>query len=78
MNESLGFSDGIFLFRYNPQKFAGRDEDDSDMEANFDDIMREEQRRFTSLPYLRTLIFFLDNYLRTLFANLYMSFLIYS
>lgn len=35
------------LFRYNPAKFAGRDDDDdgSDMEARFDDIMREEQRR---------------------------------
>ncbi|KAK4765743.1 hypothetical protein SAY86_026833 [Trapa natans] len=32
------------MFRYNPQKFAGRDEDDSDMEANFEDIMREEKR----------------------------------
>ncbi|XP_031385470.1 protein SPT2 homolog isoform X1 [Punica granatum] len=32
------------MFGYNPQKFAGRDEDDSDMEANFDDIMREEKR----------------------------------
>ncbi|KAL6955515.1 hypothetical protein U1Q18_049067 [Sarracenia purpurea var. burkii] len=33
------------MFRYNPNKYAGRDDDDdSDMEANFDDIMREEKR----------------------------------
>lgn len=32
------------MFRYNPNKFADRDDDLSDMEANFDDIMREEKR----------------------------------
>ncbi|XP_039167453.1 LOW QUALITY PROTEIN: protein spt2 [Eucalyptus grandis] len=32
------------MFRYNPQKYAGRDDDDSDMEANFDEIMKEEKR----------------------------------
>ncbi|CAL5370910.1 unnamed protein product [Camellia sinensis] len=32
------------MFRYNPRKFADED-DDSDMEANYEDIMREEQRR---------------------------------
>ncbi|KAK4760917.1 hypothetical protein SAY87_005810 [Trapa incisa] len=32
------------MFGYNPRKFVGRDEDDSDMEANFEDIMREEKR----------------------------------
>ncbi|CAL5421703.1 unnamed protein product [Camellia sinensis] len=33
------------MFRYNPNKFAKRDyDDDSDMEANFDDIMKEENR----------------------------------
>uniref|UniRef100_A0A5B7ALY7 SPT2 chromatin protein n=1 Tax=Davidia involucrata TaxID=16924 RepID=A0A5B7ALY7_DAVIN len=33
------------MFGYNPSKFAGcDDDDDSDMEANFDDIMREEKR----------------------------------
>ncbi|KAH6758645.1 hypothetical protein C2S51_018880 [Perilla frutescens var. frutescens] len=31
------------MFRYNPNKFRD-DDDDSDMEANFDDIMREEKR----------------------------------
>ncbi|KAL4020003.1 hypothetical protein IC575_018767 [Cucumis melo] len=31
------------MFGYNPGKFS-RDDDDSDMEANFDDIMMEEQR----------------------------------
>ncbi|CAL5372640.1 unnamed protein product [Camellia sinensis] len=31
------------MFRYNPRKFADED-DDSDMEANYEDIMREEQR----------------------------------
>ncbi|KAI3462630.1 hypothetical protein Pfo_019293 [Paulownia fortunei] len=31
------------MFRYNPNKFQD-DDDDSDMEANFDDIMREEKR----------------------------------
>ncbi|GFY86712.1 SPT2 chromatin protein [Actinidia rufa] len=34
------------MFRYNPNKYAGRDDDDSDMEANFDDILKEEKRRF--------------------------------
>ncbi|KAF8031887.1 hypothetical protein BT93_D0947 [Corymbia citriodora subsp. variegata] len=32
------------MFGYNPQKYAGRDDDDSDMEANFDEIMKEEKR----------------------------------
>ncbi|XP_060675055.1 uncharacterized protein LOC107424990 isoform X1 [Ziziphus jujuba] len=33
------------MFGYNPAKFAGRDDDDlSDMEARFDDIMKEERR----------------------------------
>ncbi|KAI4385267.1 hypothetical protein MLD38_003314 [Melastoma candidum] len=32
------------MFGYNPQRFAGREEDDSDMEANFDEIMKEEKR----------------------------------
>ncbi|XP_022962924.1 AAC-rich mRNA clone AAC11 protein-like isoform X3 [Cucurbita moschata] len=31
------------MFGYNPARFAG-DDDDSDMEANFDDIMMEEKR----------------------------------
>ncbi|RVX23971.1 hypothetical protein CK203_000660 [Vitis vinifera] len=34
------------MFGYNPNKYAGRDDDDddSDMEANFDDILKEERR----------------------------------
>ncbi|XP_010275521.1 PREDICTED: protein SPT2 homolog isoform X2 [Nelumbo nucifera] len=32
------------MFGYNPNKYTGRDEDDSDMEANFDDIQREERK----------------------------------
>ncbi|XP_057983651.1 uncharacterized protein LOC131168330 isoform X2 [Malania oleifera] len=32
------------MFRYNPNKFASRDDDDSDLEANFDDILKEERR----------------------------------
>ncbi|KAE9450184.1 hypothetical protein C3L33_17927, partial [Rhododendron williamsianum] len=32
------------IFRYNPNRYAGRDEDDSDMEANFDEILMEEKR----------------------------------
>ncbi|XP_062100993.1 uncharacterized protein LOC133806908 isoform X2 [Humulus lupulus] len=32
------------MFGYNPNKFADRDDDLSDMEANFEDIMREEKR----------------------------------
>ncbi|XP_060974318.1 uncharacterized protein LOC115695553 [Cannabis sativa] len=32
------------MFRYNPNKFVGRDDDDSNMVANFDDIQREEKR----------------------------------
>lgn len=51
-SNSSWFSNGILFFRYNPQKFACRDEDDSDMEANFDDIMREEKRRSVSLSHL--------------------------
>lgn len=38
-----------FFFSYNPNRFAGWDEDDSDMEANFDEIMKEEKRRFVML-----------------------------
>jgi hypothetical protein len=38
----------IFGFdcRYDPRKYAGRDEDDSDMEADFATIEREEKRRY--------------------------------
>ncbi|XP_074574349.1 uncharacterized protein LOC141830816 [Curcuma longa] len=32
------------MFRYNPNKYAGDDEDDSDMEVGFDTIQREERR----------------------------------
>ncbi|XP_042484332.1 nucleolar and coiled-body phosphoprotein 1-like [Macadamia integrifolia] len=32
------------MFRYNPDKFAGRDDEDSDMEANFEDILAEERK----------------------------------
>ncbi|KAF9588335.1 hypothetical protein IFM89_008765 [Coptis chinensis] len=32
------------MFKYDRRKFDGVDEDDSDMEANFDDIQREERR----------------------------------
>lgn len=32
------------FFRYNPRKYAD-DDDVSDMEANFDDILEEERRR---------------------------------
>ncbi|XP_042506896.1 protein spt2-like [Macadamia integrifolia] len=32
------------MFRYNPDKYTGRDDDDSDMEANFDDILKEERK----------------------------------
>ncbi|KAI9125252.1 hypothetical protein K1719_003868 [Acacia pycnantha] len=32
------------MFRYNPNKYADEDEDDIDMEAGFDDILREERR----------------------------------
>ncbi|KAI4383459.1 hypothetical protein MLD38_009293 [Melastoma candidum] len=32
------------MFGYNPQRFARHEEDDSDMEANFDEIMKEEKR----------------------------------
>ncbi|KAI3439181.1 uncharacterized protein J3R85_005143 [Psidium guajava] len=32
------------MFRYNPNHYAGQDDDDSDMEANFDEIMKEEKR----------------------------------
>ncbi|KAL5730671.1 starch synthase [Ranunculus cassubicifolius] len=32
------------MFRYDPRKYAGVDDDDSDMEAGFSDIEREEKR----------------------------------
>jgi protein SPT2 len=34
------------MFGYDPRKYAGRDEDDSDMEADFATIEREEKRRY--------------------------------
>jgi hypothetical protein len=34
------------FFRYDPSKYAGRDDDDSDMEADFATIEREEERRY--------------------------------
>ncbi|KAJ4981947.1 hypothetical protein NE237_032784 [Protea cynaroides] len=42
--DELDYSSMIrHIFRYNPNKYAGRDDDDSDMEANFDDILKEER-----------------------------------
>lgn len=39
--------------RYNPGRY--RDEgDDSDMEANFEDIMKEEKRRFAMFYFVYT------------------------
>lgn len=32
------------MFRYDPRKYAGRDDDDSDMEADFATIEMEEKR----------------------------------
>ncbi|KAF3338303.1 SPT2 chromatin protein [Carex littledalei] len=32
------------MFNYNPQRWAGRDEDDSDMVVGFDGILKEERR----------------------------------
>lgn len=32
------------MFRYDPSKYAGRDDDDSDMEADFATIEMEEKR----------------------------------
>jgi hypothetical protein len=40
----------VVLCRYDPSKYAGRDDDDSDMEADFATIEMEEQRRYV-LPY---------------------------
>jgi len=34
------------MFGYDPRKYVGRDEDDSDMEADFATIEREEKRRY--------------------------------
>lgn len=38
----------MLSFRYNPKRYQDVD-DDSDMEANFEDIIREEKRRLVSL-----------------------------
>jgi hypothetical protein len=35
-----------FWCRYDPSKYAGRDDDDSDMEADFATIEMEEKRRY--------------------------------
>jgi hypothetical protein len=35
-----------FHCRYDPGRYVGRDEDDSDMEADFATIEREEKRRY--------------------------------
>jgi hypothetical protein len=39
-----------FRYRYDPSKYAGRDEDDSDMEADFATIEMEEKRRYLFIP----------------------------
>lgn len=38
--------------RYNPKKYADVDDDVSDMEANFDDILKEERRRYRMISFL--------------------------
>lgn len=36
----------FFFCRYNPDRYAGMDEDDSDMEVGFDVIQKEERVRY--------------------------------
>lgn len=38
----------IGMFNYNPEKYMGRDEDDSNMEADYRIIQMEERRRMRS------------------------------
>lgn len=38
--------------RYNRKKYADVDDDVSDMEANFDDILKEERRRYRMISFL--------------------------
>jgi hypothetical protein len=40
-----------FLCRYDPSRYAGRDEDVSDMEADFATIEMEEKRRYLLLLF---------------------------
>lgn len=35
----------VFFMNLSTDRYAGRDYDDRDMEAGFDDIMKEERRR---------------------------------
>lgn len=41
----------FFLCSYNPKRWAGVDEDDSDMEVGFDVIQKEEWRRYIYFVY---------------------------
>lgn len=53
----------VVLCRYDPSKYAGRDDDDSDMEADFATIEMEEQRRYTPLLLSNTIpSFHLEHY----------------
>ena len=36
-------------FNISTNRYAGRDDDDRNMEANFDDIMKEERRRYINV-----------------------------
>lgn len=38
--------------RYNPKKYADVDDDVSGMEANFDDILKEERKRYKMISFL--------------------------
>lgn len=45
--EDVHISCMLLVCSYNPNKYRGMDEEDDDcMEANFDDILREERKRF--------------------------------
>ncbi|KAF8410656.1 hypothetical protein HHK36_003188 [Tetracentron sinense] len=48
------------MFRYNPKKFAGADDDDSDMEANYDDILKEERRRLLGIFCVINMLNYVD------------------
>lgn len=47
-----------FLCRYDPRRYAGKDEDDSDMEADFATIEMEEKRRYIASLILSSIILY--------------------
>lgn len=56
-------------FNISTNRYAGRDDDDRNMEANFDDIMKEERRRYINVLISSVIHLFLHFYIYIYILN---------